>query len=682
MPLTHEETEHDRIQSIMRAILVENALFHWKDGLPKSIDAFSVLTLERYGLVTKMENVDVQPEMVEILTRSGHEQRLPHPAGPLLFVGNSFADCSVVDPTEMLTSHDSGVRLAAAQFFSELPGGVISKRSKRTLDEERQEVASSDPSRWIPAGKRIDERLRNDIYLVLAGFGQCYEVGFEKGAQEHLNRLLRPNSQLIASIELEIWDPVADGDAMERLITKAAHADTIELAMEDYYQNLGHLPFAARFGVASVITRLKKVHDGDMWQALWAWADKRTSPVPRFHATIAFLADPSSVPIGLESILWGEVAEIAQGDSSDTKDTRWSESWMIREKLAQHLGNHLSCLTPGMPSERVFGVAWWITERICELLPPSPGILRKIRETIINAEADRSSYLRNMIHPQVGRSNLRYLTHFTNRVWSTSIVCELAGAPWLSERSQPLRDDRKAIEEALLKTMAQTCPRPSESAPAVFGFDLPLDQFWREDDAEQSQASRDLFYEFLRVNRGLSAPDSFPKMIEALTHDDEGNHQRIAIELRRRAYTADNTDSELNRLFYESGNWKRILSCSNATVLSLLFEALVETAVQESGHWPSTVTHMFAYASEHSTDDEQRKLLFALTLFACLGTNTVGALNRLMHGRYRSDFIPVAEQWYEQLSSMLPNTTHWASGRIRSILSNLKVDEIPADEGD
>lgn len=678
-----DATERDRVTKVMRTLLVSNALHHLEGGSFGPGGAFSALALERYGLISTSGPKASSTDLAAVLTTPDHARRITHAPGPLLFLMEDASRRSVLYPSDLLASRDPELRLGAAQYFDQLPEGVIARRTRRVLIDTRQELASSDDSRWIPAGRTANQLLRNDIYLGLAGFNQSYELGYKTGVDEYLTALLRPDAALLASIELDVWDPIDELDVAEKNVSRAAEADTLDQVMNDYYRNFGHLPLTGSLGAAAVVSAwIARGAERDLWSELWAWADKRKSPVPRYHAAAACLANPGIVPKGLEAALWGEVAEVVRGTLTPPKETRWAEAWQLREELAHHLGQHLPCVTPGFPSERVFGIAWWLAERITEALPASPGILREIRLSTIADQSNRSSYISTLTHPPVGRSGLRYLTLHTGRVWSTAMVCELAHSSWLSDRCQPVPDDRLRIEDAALRTLVQAFPPPNGNTPPVFGFDHsiePLISAWIGSAAGEED-KRTGFNELLRVGHLLSATDGLTQMIEALVSEDARAHLRLAHALRMRAYTIGSTGAALKDTFASSSLWKRLLANSDESVLSHIFEAFIETAVQDGDPWRSTVPHLFASAAEDAATDEHRKTLFTLTLFTCLGTGAVGALDRLMHGDRRSEFVPFAAQWRDQFLSVLSDAPPWAGGRIRAALPALNVDELPAED--
>lgn len=680
-----DPTERVRLSRAMRATLVLNAFHHRKNGAFDSIDPMSAMTLEGLGLIKRSEDESSPEELTALLTADEHERRLTDVPGPMLFFRQDKGSGSVVEVAGLLASPHPEVRLAAVRYFDALPEGCLAKRTRRAFAEARQPIASSKRVHWFPAAKNAFDILRQDLYLTFAGFNQCYQFGYDPGVQQYLTRLLRPDAILLGSVELEVWDPAEAQASACAAVEKVAGGDTFETSLSNYYRAFGHLPLTGPLG-AGIVARawMKRDPQAELWTRLWGWADQQDSPLPRYHVTSACLGLPEIVPPGLEATLWGEVAEIVRGDLEAPVETRWSEAWSIREEVAKHYNAHLSCLTPGFSSGRIVGMAWWLTERFCELLPDSPSILRHIRETTVKSEYERSRLINQLTRPPVIRSGLRYLTQFASGLWSTAILGEVGGACALFDKAWPVPSDRNRLEKAVVRVLVQAYPPPGEHPEQpIFGFDRPVQpvaDILTAEAAPTEPDTRRAIAEFGKLSAAFSSEGALPQLIDALEKQDHDNHVRLAHAVRMLATTKPKMANELWELLGPTGRWKTVLAKCSEPALAHLFEALTELSVQDGEPWRHAVSQWFASSAEQEQSPERRHALFALTLFSCIHAGTVGAVSRLMHGNLRSAFIEFAAPWRKQLLAALPAAPPWAASRIRSVIPFLSADALPSGD--
>jgi hypothetical protein len=680
MPSDNSPIEQGRLSKTMRALLVQNALHHEDQDLLRDADAFSLESLSHYGLLTVTESQPRPEDLVAVLTTPTHARRAPAPPGPLLFLRGDGGGGSVVVPADLLADADAQVRLSAVHYFLALPLGTMSARTFHRLEEARPRVGVSGREQWMPAAKALYESLHDDLYLTLAGFNQSYAIGFDHGVQQYLPRLLRPEFAQLASVEIDLWSPHEEKVKLEQKLQSFGMMSTLSDALDAFYLAFGHLPLTSAIGLNRVVQAWASSHKlADVWTELWAWADRRSSPMPRYHVCSALLADGSIVPAGGESTLWAEISLIVHTDP-DSEGTHWTEAWLLREVLACHYGYYLECLTPGIPSDRLMGMAWWLTERICELFPASPGLLKKIRETTIRNEISRSSLMNQATHPPTASSGLRYLSRYTKKTWSTSILGELANAPWLIERDVPVEEARSHIDEALVGVVLRCYPRPKgEGTQPVYGFERaiePLAHRWCELVSPMRPEEATGMRKILSQAESLTGSNAVEEIVRALSPETADSHSRILHTLRRLVYVGLEAKDLFWKKLHEDGLWQRLLAQADDVGMALLFDSLTELAVQAGDPWRLNVSHMFAFATEKEMDPDRRKMLFGFVVFACVHTGCASALQRLMHSPLRPEFGELAAYWREQLQFSHAIFTPWAAGRVRSILPWLSLDEV------
>jgi hypothetical protein len=109
-------------------------------------------------------------------------------------------------------------------------------------------------------------------------------------------------------------------------------------------------------------------------------------------------------------------------------------------------------------------------------------------------------------------------------------------------------------------------------------------------------------------------------------------------------------------------------------LLEFLSDALAELAVHGDEKWRASLPHIYATAYEKAINDpDRRKLLFGLTVVACMHTDTSSAIDRLVQGQYRNETKESVEYWRGALENMRLASPEWVSARIRAIMASLHV---------
>ncbi len=672
---------HRKAAEAMRAIIVHSAIHHLGEAPFQSIDPFSAAILENRGLLAAKQDDSSIDSVVSILNSIDTSVRLAADAGPYIFFRGADR-ASMFDPSELLADPACNRRLAAVKYFEELPPNFLAGRTRREIETARPRIASDNKAEWFPAAKAVYDSLRTDVYLALAGFSQCYNLGFVQGVNNFLTQLLRPDTRLLSSIDIEHFNPSEEYEAIQAVVRRLAASATLTEAIAEYFRQFGHLPLCGSVGFGEVLRGWAENNDGGKcWETVWAWADECQSPMARYHACVAFLVNPDLVPSGVEQFLWGELGDVVNLYSEDSTRTRWVEAWAIRNELAQHLANYLECLLPGMPGERLMVMAWWLTERICERLPPSPGLLTQFRNTTLAGELQRSRFMNELTHPPIGLSSLRYMTRMMPRVWSASALCELGGAQWLFDRVVPSHDVGDGIDRSLTSLLILGYPRPVNAGiRAVYAFEGslgPTATAWAKVTADhQAAVEQTELAAALRIADEASSSRALPALVDDLATVKSGKDLRAADFIRQLAHFNPTIGEPLWDLFCENKRYLEIFRNASSESLVLLFEALTELQVQQGAKWRLNLAHFYALAATEAKDPVRQELLFRFTVFASIHAGSVSAVDRLMHGHHRSEFAKLVGEWHHQLAHSTHLFTPWATARIRALLPSLTLDEL------
>jgi hypothetical protein len=680
-----------RLTETMRRLLMHNALHHRGDAIFDSLSPMNAAALEAVGVLSISKESQKLDELRDILTSRDHPKRVPAPAGPFVFIRSTEEDDTIaaMAPAALLAEAAADLRVAALQYFQELPTGYIASRTRLQLEQARDQIRSDAREQWLPAAQGVYDLLHNDLYLTIAGFRQGYELNYPEEVEEYLPRILRPDAPLLASVEVAYWNPSGSREEIEKAVRNLSAAPSLTEAIAGYYREFGHIPLAGSLSMGELLRLwlLSQPKNGT-WDLLWKWADSQTSPLPRYHVCCALLANLDLVPMGSEQVLWSEIADIVGTGREPGGEPESREAWRLREDFAAHFGAYLECLVPGLPSEQVMVMTWWLTERLCEVFPASPGLLKKIRESTAANEQKRSGFINNLTHPPVEPSTFRYLTQVHHKSWTAATVAELAKAGPLAERAQPEKARGLRLEEAILTCLIRGLPAvEARVVNPIYSFDQPLAptvEMWKSlrDFEQEKRAEMSALCESARW---FSAESSLDQIVERLAKEDGDDNAgvenaRAAEALKLRAYTDAGSGKTLWTLLESKSRWAGILRKSDDRVVSPFFEALIELSVRDGDPWRAAVPHMIAATAEKEQDAERRQVFFGLVLFASLSLGTTSAVDRLMHDSLRQEFSVFSSRWRDTLKSTLAAAPPWAAARIRSVLPHLVLDPLPGSD--
>ena len=102
---------------------------------------------------------------------------------------------------------------------------------------------------------------------------------------------------------------------------------------------------------------------------------------------------------------------------------------------------------------------------------------------------------------------------------------------------------------------------------------------------------------------------------------------------------------------------------------------MCEIQSQEGEPWNSKLAHICAGAAEGLTEDSRRlSLLFAMTVYASLISDTVSGVERLLqHGTLRSHLSGDVDHWKKQLRGIQLGGPPWFAAKARGLLPSLEL---------
>jgi hypothetical protein len=667
--------EKDEVMRSLRGRMVANALHHLTN-----IDLRTATVLQELDLIDPVEPEVVSPKVLDSLRQAAQNLQTLSPIGPVLFVQISEGRRSAVTPAEHLEHPDRTVREAAVEYFSSLTResiAVLTPRTRTVLEQSLPAIVSDRFDVWWPAARSVVKSLNDDYLLNLAGLDQCFKAKFEEGVLLYFVRVMRPTTTALDKLKFDAWSH--DGKSVPSDILIAGwigESSTLTDACDRYLRGVGCVPLGPAHSLGALVREWGRLRGTDnAWTNIWAWAEQRPGPLPRYHACTVFVDDPSLIPQGSEAILWSEIAEIAHVPPSEKSDLRWTQAWRIRCELALHYLNHLECIFPGNPGENLAWLAWWLAENVAVVFGDSSGPLARIRATAVQPELRRSSLILQLTHPQSVPSTLRFATRYLESLWSRSII-NFVG-PRLGELNMPAMrpEDRARISEQLAQALLSTFPLKESDRP-TYGFERSLPPIVDEWLNRETHGGTD---ETLRIllsgmNEATKISDPARLLQELLEQDDPTYQLLIARILRTMAYTGLIPRGELWKSLLKPDVCSRLLSTASEESLAVLFDALCETQAQEGEPLASQMPHAFASAAENCAigDPKRLQVLVSMTVFASLISDNASAVERLSKNSGNPAILKEIAESRQQLTDMLPLGPAWFTARIRGLLPSLE----------
>lgn len=663
-------------------MLLQNALFGYEQETLAVPHNFHAGILRNWGLIAVKGGSRETVDLLDVLVNSKNSKRVAGPQGPFMLLQQEGRRLLVISPVDLLGDADQNIRVNAVRFFQLLPEMCMSLSTKGVIDKFLEKIASDSPDVWIPSARKIYSLIKSDVLLAIAAVKQCYFFGIKDVIDECLEKIIRPNVDMIESLCELVYDPFEGGAAKGLLDGMVDSRIQVSDIVRNYCYFFGNMPLTGEFSLGAVLRKWVNGRAGvDVWKMVWEWTDNQSSPLSRYHVCAAFLENPELVPQGSEVVLWREIASIVNDfQPTSGQDPRKQESWLLRQILALHFVYYVECLVPGLRGDRIIGIAWWLTERVCEALPESLEVIGKVRLDLEKSEMKMSRFVNNITHPFISRAGYSKSADIVFQIWAVSIITELGKAEWLFERKKPSVKNRAQIRDRIMVSIFDcNVYSPSEMVEYIYSFNAPISgvvKSWRKHNIERNVDYVDRMDEIVENGIMLASNEALEDFVSILGVQKDDLHLRAARALRHKIYSDSKIAGPLFDLLERNGALEKILKCVNEECLYILLDAFVVLAVRDGGSWRESVPHFFALSGECSSDLGRKKIFFNLTIYASIALGTTSALNRLMHGCARSEFALFCKQWHGKLKSALNIAAPWAVSRIRAALPSLVPDKL------
>ena len=671
-----QEIDFQTIVFGMRARMARNALPHIN-----CLDARTTAILAESCLVETTEPpTRIPSDVLDLIDQKECASRVHSPLGPLIFYSSEDpAARSVIDAREFLFLKEVQDRTAALEYFIRLTNSattILTPATEGVLADVALSIRSSEPDKWLSAALRLYDALSDDFFLCLAGFVQSNTVHFQEGSNKFLTVLLRPSLPMVESIPIQVHNPCAEREKILQIIAECREkAGDIGEACANYFKTIGYLPLDHTLGIGRVIDHMiASLPEEEVWHQVWGWADQSRSPLARYHACLLFLEQPSLLPENRRIMLRDEILEVIHGVHFNRKESVWSQAWRVRCDLARHYAYYLECLVPGLESERIANLAWWLSNQVGGEFGQSAEHLALVHAQVVLPAMNLSSQVWQLVRPGMIPSPLRYATLHVPYCWSFSLLCQLGQFPKAFRPFELMEDRGPELRSSLIAGTLGSFPPPQDQGqPPTYAFDRtigPTAEVWIEDAGKEKED--DILRTFLAMSRENSTYEAFGRKIGLLPDLVEGEQLAVCQLLRVLAYCARLPEGSLWEFVIQQEWLVRVLSSINLQALELFLDALIETQLQEGGRWTHVLPHQIAVVLLDPTCEYERsRLLLVYAIIASLADDSTGAVARILHSENRVRLEQDLAYWLRYFERIFVSASPWAQSRLRSILSLL-----------
>lgn len=665
--------EQAAVRQLMKRRIMQNSLFHLQSG---GLDSRTVFLLQKRGLLRDARRTPGRPDLAELIANPHHPDRLSSDWGPLIFARGDGKTLAVMLVPDLLIDNDAALRRAVLGYL-EQGRPVFNPRTWKTIEESRGKLTGSGD--WLSAAVSIHDSVTVDFFFNLAGVRQSHVHGYADGLDQFGPKVLCPTLAAIESASPPVLSPREQKEQIEQAISQyVEQSDTLIKAVDACYLKYGYLPLSTTLSMSRLVGEWlqRRGPVNDAWNALWEWAHT-FDPVRSYHVCSVFLNNSGLVPPSAAQTLWSEIARVLEYSSGQPRDSSCTSAWRLRCELARHYCQHLECLLPGQDGEKIAAFAWWLTQHVASALKCDAGKSQDLYENAVRHYEHSSAAAREAGHPATKGSPLRLGTLFLSSVWSASLECQVgqnAGVLF----PETMRDsDRTIITQRLCESAVLGFPRVPRDGVEVYAFDRGVVESakkWAEvacgdDDRTRLEA-------LIALGTATMPPSAILDLTARLPEYAPAVQLLIARLLFIEAYL-DELPADLLWSSLQSPEWRRkIFGESTPEAMAMLCSVMIEVQVKTDGKWKTRLPHFLASAYEdRSASEERRKSLLACVITACLSTNTISAIERVLHGPSPvSNFLREEIKGYRaRLESFNQAPYPWIPARIRPVLAVLST---------
>jgi len=642
----------------------------------KALDGRTVAALHESGLLQKAQEATLPSDTADILKNPDHPKRVPAPPGPMIFVERDGFKRDVIDSADKILSADRNIRIAAIVHLRRMNeiGNVLGLKVEKILNESQEKLSSEIGSVWRPAAISLYDALESDMLLAIAGLRQSIAVLFDDGLNRYLPKIIRPSVDTVQMMEIHFVNPYRQKDEIKAKVEQLSKLERPFIdCVEEYFQILGHIPLTGRVSLGGFVFNIAARFPGlDIWECLWRWAEKKATPLARYHVCQTFCRNPRYIPSGQAQRLWSEIKSILNWEVIDGQNNDQSEFWRLRCDLARYFVHYIEYLIPGQEGDQSATAAWWLSERIAASVGTNLDFARSLRTRTIEREDELSSFVWHLVHPSGRLSRFRMGSTLIRSIWSLSLQCQLAPLMKL----EPPVSCPSAIRQAISGSLLSVFPwREVLQEERFFAFDESLSETvdaWAEhvenkDETAPLSALKD-------VREKIRNLDDLLEQVSRSAGASEGEEFLVAGAFRAWTYSHDGDFQNAGERILNKEWHEPVFKRSRLPALSIIFEGLNELRNRSYEKLDAQLPQIFAYQAEAIKDDSERqRLMFAFCVMCSVSSATTSAIYRLLRPETRHDFRDLAHEWRLRLLSVQQGVPSWVAARLRPVILALHI---------
>jgi hypothetical protein len=670
---TNESADTTLMMDRLRRRMVANCLSPFE-----GVDLRTIVALVSEGVLKpSTTQLEIAPDLVEIVADANHPLRIAAPPGPMLvYKSEGEPTRSSVFPAGMVLSSDQATRVAAHAFLALMSStgpDVMSPRAHRLISELGPRLSSESRSEWTDAALELSDCLKVDVLFNLAGIRQCLALKYVQGVEEFLVHVLRPSMYALDSLKLPFACPTAQtAEIAQTIVDIARNSLTLVEVCHRFFESLGHLPLSSDYGLANAVSQWRQSRSSDrVVEEILNWAAKHRSCLANYHACMVCLALPDEVPAEAWQDVGRRIGEVVGSFLPGASDVDLSIPWEIRNDLAKHFVQTLEPMAPGQ-DERVAALAWWLADQFATCIGSDSTLLASVRTRTVLKEEARSCHLWLLCRPPSQPSFLRYGTLYLRSPWGYALLGSIdeASANQLSAVTDA------TVSERISKGVIQCLLYPAFSYAGqrrALGGDAAktLQAAKALANAMSSTEYGSAIGSLLVIGNQLLEPDFVIDAIRkhATMRPEE---QFLFLSGLRSLAHSENPPEQLVWELLQDSEWRTaFLEKSPLSVIEVFSDAVAFLAGQDN-RWRTSGAHFLALgAMERASDPDHRQALFALTVLVSLAAGTTSAVERVLQGPKRRHFREDVAYWRERIAAALPTASPWVQGRLRAMQLSL-----------
>ena len=647
-------------------------------------DGRGIALLEATGsLKRKLDTVGPSESDIAAMMNHRHERRIYEPPGPLLFLKSDVdaSSVSVIEIPTLLIHRNVGVRRGAVKFLTELGKRspiCLSDLTRSTLAENCRSIVKSAASTWYIPAENTLRVVENDFMLNVAGLKQSFGTTLKEYQNVYWQAVAFPKVHPARSVASAVYQAATAGDMADDIIEKCSKIPRLVKAVDEFVEQLGHLPFPRSLSLASMIDRrITSRAPRSLFKVLCDLSEDQ-SPLRSYQGCQALIElwehwRQSEQQITSE-IVSRFVASAVKSDDSTVK----GRSAICCRLLAAHFLYWCELHGPILGPDNVTGLAWWLADFVTNAIitdveaKESP---QKYFKSIYSRCLEPALHLSRRIDfvaCGVGEPTpFRLLTTDTSHTtpFAARLVASLDGIVAAINPRDP-SGKLTAIDEAVLGQCV--FPDFGKTQPGSILFtDLKLA---RETVLEAWSRDIPQFREMIASRREplarLAIPAELISTMDLISKLSETDQLHAINLILKATQSGTASASTIWNYLLNQEQRKNLFSHLTNENLDYFIQVIMQLPLNYEEPWHRDIPHLFAMLlEENMADDASRELLLTGLLASSVSSSSLSAIKRIRSGPHSDAISNLLRIYCDYLVSNRHHIPCWAWSKLRPFLA-------------